>query len=165
MSLKLKTKKVSFWVLVNENLHCEKVDEDYTLGDEECMFLINLLDPKESYSLIDTAIEHEWERNQRFDKPNWLKLKTQKIKKMFVDWKGVVNEETGEVIPCTDPMKQILFLNNSTVFDAVVDFAEELQKKQQKIKEDDLKNLEDGQTGSSVEAESPTVTTAGESTN
>ena len=165
MALKLKMKRVSFWVLVNENLHCEKVEEDYKLGEGECMFFIDLLDPKDSYSLIDNAIEHEWERNQRFDKPNWLKLKTQKIKKMFQDWKGVINEETGEIIPCTDPMKQVLFLNNSAVFDAVVDFAEEIQKKQQKIKEDDLKNLDSGQTGSSEEEGSTTAKTAGESTN
>jgi hypothetical protein len=154
MALKLKTKKMIVWVLINEDLKCESVQEDYELGEGECMFQLGLLDAKETYRLVDGCYEYVWDKPgsgqaaQRFDKPNWYKMKVGKIKKLILNWKGVLDED-GVPISCTDEMKEQIFLANQALIDAVVDFADKLQAEAQKVKEGEIKNLNSGQNGSS----------------
>jgi hypothetical protein len=139
MALKLKTKRMIVWVCIDEKMKCETVSEDYEYGDGECMFKLGLLNAKETYKLVDGCYEYVWDKPatggaaQRFDKPNWYKMKAGKIKKLILDWKGVLDED-GNSVPFTQENVEILFLENQLFIDALVDYTDKMQVAEQEAK-------------------------------
>lgn len=172
MALKLKTKKDEFWVKMDENLKISKVDSNYQVAENEGMFFLSPLDPKEGYELVDSAVEHEWDNNQRFDKANWYSLQIGKIKKIIKDWRGMVNGSDlehqgvlpGNPVPCNDYWKEQMYLCNQPIFQALIKFCDDYQAKKKKVQEDDVKNSPSGQNGSLQMGLSGTAPSAEKST-
>lgn len=152
MSLKLRTKAILVWVKINELKKCEKVNDDYALQEGEAMFQVELLSPKDEYNILDVAREVDWEKTpagveQRVDKgPNWYLWKITKVKKSIHNWKGVLDDD-GKTIECNEENKVLLFNCNKEYIDALIDYVTVLEGKERKIKDSEIKNSPDGQSG------------------
>lgn len=109
------------------------------VGEEELVFEVALLTPKEINQLLENSTEHEWDRGQRFDRPNYYKFAINKLDKMIVSWSGV-EDDAGNPLDCNRKNKEVVYAYYSDLLNSVLEEAEALGKEEADFKEDSEKN-------------------------
>ena len=146
--MKLKTKPTVIWIKVNESGDVTKVDENYQIKEDECKIKVKILSPSESHTLLEDSVEKEWDRNQRFEKPNFNKMRILQTQRSFLEWEGFKDEEDNP-IACTDKSKELLYECNKEWVDKVHAGIARIEKDLLLLKEDGRKNSLSGQSGTS----------------
>lgn len=132
--MKLKTKKDEIWV----------TEADESGG--EAKFLISPMTPKEEHQLLEKCRTKEWDRNQRFETPNFYQFKITKIKAVILDWEGV-EDEKGKPLECSQYNKEIIYLHNAALVDRVLIQADKIAGEILQEVEEQGKNLKAGPSG------------------
>jgi len=131
--MKLKTKKTEIWITE-------------TIGELEAQFLVAPMTPKEDFELIEKCKQKEWDRNQRFENPDFYKFKISKVVEVIKDWTGI-EDENGKPLECNRFNKEIAYLYNSDLIDRVLAQADKIGAQRVEEQEELEKNLVAGQSG------------------
>lgn len=109
-------------------------------------FIVLPLDPKDSQALLTASTDVSWERGQRFESVDWYRYKILKINKVIKGWSGI-EDEAGNPLPCDDHHRELLYLNNTSIIDEVIDKADALAGRVSASNEALAKNLKSGPDG------------------
>jgi hypothetical protein len=146
MSLKLAVRKRTIRVDIHE-----KIDDPQT--PVLASFWCEPLTPSETEKLLDKHMSTKWEApdkkspKQRFVDPRMTAYKIEKVQKVIVRWEGVENEDDGSPIECTNEMKKVVFENNPSIINYVLDEVEDVMDIMKEEKKDKEKNFEDSASG------------------
>jgi hypothetical protein len=146
--MKLKTKSTFIWVKVDDFGNVEKISEDYVLKEGECKIKSKFLTPAESSQLLEDSVHREWDRNQRFERTDFHKIKVLTVQRTWVSWSGFKDEEDNE-IACTNENKEIIYNCNKEWVDRVLTGIAKFEKEQSLLKEEERKNSPSSQNGTS----------------
>jgi len=97
------------------------------------------LSPKELNEIILNCKNIVWERNQRFEEPNFYEYKIRKIDKTILSWEGF-EDENGKPLKCDFENKEKIFALYPNIIEYVLDKVEELKLEIEKKVEIETKN-------------------------
>ncbi len=136
--MKLRTK--------SQRVIIEKTDVEGNVSHITC----ELLTPKELSEIMD-AVKAEPRRSKEGDGAMLYSAKLKRIYRTIIDWDFL--DEDGQLIPCNDKNKEIVYNFNKALIDEILDECDDLADIRNQKEKEQTKNSLAGQNGSLSPAE------------